>query len=63
MNVHRSNFSDHILLELSNKSEEKERGQSFWKINDVILLPNKEYIKTETSIWNKMVRHMKVMKS
>ena len=36
-----------MLLELSNKSEEKERGQSFWKMNDAILLPNKEYIKTE----------------
>ena len=47
MKVHRSNFSDHMLLELSNKSEEKERGQSFWKMNDAILFPNKEYIKTE----------------
>ena len=47
MKVHRINFSDHMLLELSNKSEEEERGQSVWKMNDAILLPNKENIQTQ----------------
>ena len=47
MKGHRINFSDLLLLELSNKSEENERGQSFWKMNDAVLLPKKEYIKTE----------------
>ena len=34
----RDNLSDHMLLELSNKIEENERGQSFWKLNDTILV-------------------------
>ena len=47
MEIHRNNLSDHMLLELSNKIEEKERGQSFWKMNDTILVENKNYIREE----------------
>ena len=36
-----------MLLELSNKVEEKERGQSFWKMNDTVLVENKNYIREE----------------
>ena len=36
-----------MLLELSNKVEEKERGQSFWKMNDTVLVENENYIREE----------------
>ena len=35
--VHRSKFSGHLLLQLCDKSEEKERRQSFWDLSDVFL--------------------------
>ena len=44
MKIHRNKVSDHMLLELSNKIE-KERGESFWKMNDTILVENKNYIR------------------
>ena len=47
MKIHRNNLSDHMLLELNNETEEKERGQSFWKMNDTILVENKNYIREE----------------
>ena len=46
MKIHRNNLSDHMLLDLSNKVE-KERGQSFWKMNDTVLVENKNYIREE----------------
>ena len=47
MQIHKNYLSDHMFLQLSNKIEEKERGQSVWKMNDTILVKNKNYIREQ----------------
>ena len=43
--THSNNISDHFLIHLSVKSDEFcERGRSFWKLNNSVLLPNKKYL-------------------
>ena len=49
MKTHQSTISDHFMLQLIPPSTQQDRGTSHWKLNENILLPNKDLIATQTN--------------
>ena len=52
MKTHQSTLSDHFLLQLIPPSSQKDRGTSHWKLNESVLLPNKELIVSQINAFD-----------
>ena len=52
MKTHQSTLSDHFLLQLMPPSSQQDRGTSHWKLNESVLLPNKELIASQINAFD-----------
>ena len=50
--THQSTISDHFMLQLIPPSAQQDRGTTPWKLNENILLPNKDLIATQINAFD-----------